>query len=115
MSEKLESAESMGTRRLHAENQLFSALYLPDAPTWYNNRSELAAAQQSAMKTPDKLATQYLELLVRSHKLVEFIEHNFGNTDDWPMQVYAESDEAGDIFDKLVKSLRTSVGVLTEV
>lgn len=115
MTDQLTDAFHMGERRLAAESQLNAPIYLPDSPEWYNNRSALAARQMEVMKSPDGLAQSYIELLVRAHTLIEFIDNNVGDTDDWPMQLFSESDEGASIFNNLTHKLKMSIGCLTEV
>lgn len=115
MADQLERALEMGVTRSKNEQQLFSPLYIPQDPEWYADPEQLVNKQLAAMKDPEALSRSYLELLARTHKFVEFVNHNMGDSDDWPMQLLAESYEAYDLFDKLFSRIETSVGSLTEM
>lgn len=115
MTEQLAAALLIGAKRSSNECALDSPIYIPEDPDWYANRTALVTRQLAAMVDADTLSVNYLELLVRTHKLLEFMAHNIGNSADWPMEIYAESDEAYGIFENLFDRVKMSVGSLVEV
>lgn len=115
MADQLERALEMGVTRSKNEQHLQSPLYIPQDPEWYADPEKLVNRQLAVMKDPEALSRSYLELLSRTHKFVEFLNHNMGNSDDWPMQLLAESEEAYNLFESLFSRIEVSVGMLTEV
>jgi hypothetical protein len=115
MTEQLAAALLIGAKRASNESALDAPIYIPEDPDWYADRTALVTKQLAAMVDVNTLSVNYLELLVRTHKLIEFMTHNFGNSADWPMEIYAESDEAYGIFENLFDRVKMSVGSLVEV
>ena len=64
---------------------------------------------------PEHATKLHHELLKRADALLRFFDANVGVTDEFPLQVYAESDETMDVFNAQMSHFRAAVGVLTEV
>jgi hypothetical protein len=111
----LENASELGILRLENASMIDAAVMIPKPPAWTNRRKAMIRKQRKAHGNDDKLLDNYMELLVRSVALTDFIRHNVGQTDDWPICVFGDSAQAEDYLSNLVNRLQSVVGCLVEV
>ena len=102
-----------GARRcINSRRQGTSAIFPEERGDSWSN--QILEAQRDRL-TPNQLAVYQLELLKRADALLQFFDSNVGGSDEFPLQLIAESFETLDAFHDFLSSLRSAVGVLTEV
>ena len=104
----------MGHQRFASFSQFDSPVFLPPDPVWASDVREAARRQIREAANVETLLCGYIELLARSKALVDFWEANVGPTEDWPMTIAGESDEAEACLARKVEKLRVSVSLLDE-
>lgn len=71
--------------------------------------------QQWRNHSPQNMENYHVELLRRAEQLINFISANVGKTDDFPIQLVAETEETDGELQSCIESLRVSVNFLTEI
>ena len=104
----------MGGLRLDNEGMVDAPVFIPPTPDWAINRRAFFLRQREAMSN-EVLMNHYMELLVRSSALLEFVKHNVGSDYEWPLTIMGDSEEVEDCLGELVDRLGSAVGCLTEV
>jgi hypothetical protein len=110
----LDRAATVGSIRLDNEHQTDSPMFIPPAAPWTKDRRAFFTHQKKVMSA-EVLMNHYLELLVRTSALLEFMHHNVGVDDEWPLTILGDSEEVETHFGDLIGQLESSVGCLTEV
>ena len=110
----LDKAATMGGIRLDNEHQTDAPVFVPPAAQWTKDRRAFFTQQRKVMSS-EVLMNHYMELLVRTSTLLDFMRHNVGEGDEWPLTVLGDSEEVEAHFSDLIRRLESSVGCLTEV
>jgi hypothetical protein len=113
-NDELDLAANMGNLRLDNESMIDAPVFMPPEPAWAKDRRSFFTQQVKAMGR-EVLMNHYVELLVRSSALLEFMRHNVGMDDEWPLALLGDSTEVEDCFEDLVGRMQSAVGCLTEV
>jgi hypothetical protein len=87
-------ADILREGQVRCNNQdLSDAAWLnPTPPAWDLTRQELLRIQLQRYGSVEALLTNYIELLFRAKMFTEFVRANVGETEEWPVIVYGESD-----------------------
>lgn len=105
---------AMGDIRSDNENAVDAPVFIPPPPAWAKDRAQFCIAQRKVLG-PQALTNHYMELLVRATALLEFMHHNVGISDEWPLTIMGDSEEVEECFGELIGRLESAVGCLTEV
>jgi hypothetical protein len=104
----------MGSQRLDNESMIDAPVLIPKPPDWTTNRRRFYVKQCESMGH-EVLTNHYVELLVRASALLDFMRHNVGEDDEWPLTIVGDSQEAEDCLAELIGRMESAVGCLTEV
>ena len=110
----LDRVVTMGGIRLDNEHQTDAPVFIPPAAPWAADRRAFFTQQKKVMSS-EVLMNHYMELLVRTSALLEFMHHNVGVDDEWPLTIMGDSEEVETHFGELIGRLESAVGCLTEV
>lgn len=110
----LDRVAAMGGIRLDNEHQTDAPVFIPPAARWTKDRRAFFTQQKKVMRS-EVLMNHYVELLVRTSSLLDFMRHNVGEGDEWPLTVLGDSEEVEVHFSDLIGQLESVVGCLTEV
>lgn len=106
-------ADILREGQVRCSNQdLSDAAWLnPQPPAWDLNRQELLQTQIRRYGSIEALLANYVELLFRAQMFTDFVRANVGETEEWPVIVYGESDTVM----KWVQTHYNRLAAITEV
>jgi hypothetical protein len=107
-------ASDIGSQRCLSMSAFDSPIFLPPDPVWAADIRALVKKQITENEDIEVLLRGYVELLVRAKSFVDFWKHNVGPTDDWPISVFGETDEAEDCLTKRFNKLNSVVNFMEE-
>jgi hypothetical protein len=110
-------ADILREGQVRCSNQdLSDAAWLnPEPPAWDLTRHELLQTQIKRYGSVDALLTNYVELLFRAQMFTDFVRANVGETEEWPVIVYGESDTVMKWVHTHYKRLADITEVMSEV
>lgn len=110
---ELNAAAAIGELRLSNEDTIDAPMFAPPPPAWVDSRHGFLAQQRQTIGDR-ALMNHYVELLARTTALMDFMQHNVGFGDEWPLAIMGDSEEVELYFEQLVSRVQSSVGCLTE-
>jgi len=104
-----------GQARCNNQELSDAAWLSPPPPAWDLARQELLQVQLQRYGSIEALLTNYVELLFRARMFTDFVRSNVGETEEWPVIVYGESDTVMKWVHTHYKRLADITEVMTEV
>lgn len=102
-----------GSRRCANYHRKGTSVLFPDArgKAWSSHILE----HHRTKVAPGQVTARHHELLKRADALLRFLDSNVGGSEEFPLQLYAESYETLEVFNEQLDRVRAAVGILTEV